>query len=691
MAELNEIQTRVNRLFGNIPTQVPTAALRASALVPPPVVPADAPAAFFSEFITEHLEEAITLAERFIEIADATPGADGLDAVVNEAATEKGRRPGGMVEHALMLFILHHPQGRTLRIPSLLTRSPGQVFPSSALRLGPAGPGPTYARSSQSSSTPPEHRLDWFREDPLANEHHQHWHVVYPRGGIPGTNPRRLKDRHGELFVYMHQQMLARYDAERLAIEDLGMVQPLANYHEPIPEGYDPGGLVTANGNGTFTEYAPRPAGIAMRDLAAAELGSAYSVHDHELRRDRIIDAIDSGFYRNGNQFVPAPEGHLGSDLLGKTNETTIDSVSRSYYGNHHGFGHVLIGLVIPNAQGVILNTATAIRDPAFWRWHRHIDDINFRHQERAAPHNFADIPAVSMRSNGTESQDIILCRLADVQAIGDAEKEGAEIGQHAFGNAGGNNNWNADFSSGTSTFIYQGAEHNLPAVDELTTEMKLGQFTLGNGHTVGFPYLSHDPYCYYIRLKNESNAAKSVTVRLFLVPTQSIDADTGQVDNPISDPHINNRRLWIEMDKFQHTLQADEEAVVFRQDSESSVIRRPVVDPGDVRDIEPSGDPEDGYCECGWPYHLLLPRGTAAGMYFRLFAIVTDGDIDRVPGPEHCGSMSFCGVRNEYPDTRPMGYPFDRPLGRGPWFQALVDRLPNASSRRVLVRCVNL
>lgn len=691
MAELNEVQTRVNRLFGNIPTQTSRVAPQVLALSPPPTAPADTPPAFFSEFITDHLEEAIALAERFMEIADATPGADGLDAVVNEATAEKTRRPSGMVEHALMLFILHHPQGRTLRIPSLLTRSPGQVFPSAALRLGPAGPGPVYARSLQSSSTPPEHRLDWFREDPLANEHHQHWHVVYPRVGIPGTNPRRLKDRHGELFIYMHQQMLARYDAERLAIEDLGQVQPLANYREAIPEGYDPGGLVIANQDGSFTEYAPRPAGTAMRDLSAAELGLDYSVHDHELYRDRFLDAIDSGVYRNGSELVPSPEGHLGSDLFGKTNETTIDSVSRFYYGNHHGFGHVLIGLAMPNTQGVILNTATAIRDPAFWRWHRHIDDLNFRRQERDAPHNFADIPPVSMRSTGTESQDIILCRLADIQAIGDAEKEGREIGQHAFGNSGGNENWNTDFTSGSSTFTYKDAEHTLATVAELTTEMKLGQFTLGNGHVVGFPYLSHEPYCYFIRLKNDSSATKRITVRLFLAPTQAIDADAGQVDDPLSDAHLNNRRLWIEMDKFQHILEANEEAVVFRQDSESSIIRRPVVDPSDVRDIEPSGNPEDGYCECGWPYHLLLPRGTAAGMYFRLFAFVTDGDIDQVPGPEHCGSMSFCGVRNEYPDTRPMGYPFDRPLGRGPWLQRLVDALPNAASRRVLVRCVNL
>ena len=429
------------------------------------------------------------------------------------------------------------------------------------------------------------------------------------------------------------------------------------------------------------------PCGISREKTSGAD----YPVHNHELRRDRTLDAIDSGFFRNGNQFVAVPAGHLGSDLLGKTNESTIASVSIPYYGNHHGFGHVLIGLIIPNAQGVILNTATAIRDPAFWRWHRHIDNLNFRHQERSAPHDYADRPPISMRSNGTESQDLILCRLADVQAIGNPESEGTAIGHHAFGNAGDNQNWNGDFTSGTSTFTYNGAEHQLPTVAELTTEMKLGQFTLSNGQSVGFPYLSHEPYCYFIRLKNDSNAAKSATVRLFLAPTQAIDVDSGQIDDPSSDPHINNRRFWIEMDKFQHDLPADEETVVFRQDSESSVIRRPVVDPSDIWDIEPSGNPADGYCECGWPYHLLLPRGTATGMYFRLFALVTDGDIDLVPGPEHCGSMSFCGVRNEYPDQRPMGYPFDRPFQRGETFQALVDRLPNASSRRVLIRCLNL
>jgi hypothetical protein len=194
--------------------------------------------------------------------------------------------------------------------------------------------------------------------------------------------------------------------------------------------------------------------------------------------------------------------------------------------------------------------------------------------------------------------------------------------------------------------------------------------------------------------LKNDSNEDKNVTVRLFLAPTTVVNANAGQIDDPSTDEYINNRRLWIEMDKFQYDLKVDEEAVLFRQDNESSVIRRPIVDPGEVRDIDPGDDPNDAYCECGWPYHLLLPRGTASGMYFRLFAIITDGALDVVPKPEQCGSMSFCGVREEYPDKRPMGYPFDRRFSvvpRSTNFQQIFAELPNASSRRVLIRCVNL
>lgn len=52
-----------------------------------------------------------------------------------------------------------------------------------------------------------EHRLAYFREDLGINLHHWHWHLVYPTD----TSQQIVqKDRRGELFYYMHQQVLAR-------------------------------------------------------------------------------------------------------------------------------------------------------------------------------------------------------------------------------------------------------------------------------------------------------------------------------------------------------------------------------------------------------------------------------------------------------------------------------------------------
>jgi hypothetical protein len=68
----------------------------------------------------------------------------------------------------------------------------------------------------------------------------------------------------------------------------------------------------------------------------------------------------------------------------------------------------------------------------------------------------------------------------------------------------------------------------------------------------------------------------------------------------------------------------------------------------------------------------MLVPKGTHNGMQFDLFVMLTNGDFDRVTKrprtsadaekPPCRDSASFCGVLDElYPDTKPMGFPFDR------------------------------
>lgn len=81
-----------------------------------------------------------------------------------------------------------------------------------------------------------EQRMAYWREDIGVNLHHWHWHLVYPAEG-PDNVVR--KDRRGELFYYMHQQTMARYNIERFC-NGLRKVKSLANLREPIPEAYYP-------------------------------------------------------------------------------------------------------------------------------------------------------------------------------------------------------------------------------------------------------------------------------------------------------------------------------------------------------------------------------------------------------------------------------------------------------------------
>jgi len=82
-------------------------------------------------------------------------------------------------------------------------------------------------------------------------------------------------------------------------------------------------------------------------------------------------------------------------------------------------------------------------------------------------------------------------------------------------------------------------------------------------------------------------------------------------------------------------------------------------------------------YCGCGWPDYLLLPKGKPGpcGMIYDVFAMITQESAlttipPVIPPPPPVNQQNrtcqeaylFCGsFGKKYPDTRPMGYPFDR------------------------------
>jgi hypothetical protein len=260
-------------------------------------------------------------------------------------------------------------------------------------------------------------------------------------------------------------------------------------------------------------------------------------------------------------------------------------------------------------------DTGTAIRDPFFWRWHRHIDDANFALQARTAPEDFSDGPPVSVRA-----VDVV---------------------------------FEADEATPT---------------DELRTMVGRAPFDPDDPAGGDVEFADHESHLWHVHVENPGEDERNVTVRIFLAPAEAAE----------------DRRAWIEMDKFEYAAPPGESTIA-RPGYHASVVRKPATHPP-VFVQGPAQTPHEQYCRCGWPYHLLVPRGTPAGMPFRLLVMLTDWELDRVSGDDECGSMSFCGARDRYPDSREMGYPFARPFGPA-GIEATLGALPNAHLRDLTIR----
>jgi tyrosinase len=648
MADNTDVQQRVNAFLTVLPGR---ADIRTFLFRVPP--------RRFSVFDAEQLQQSVELAARFMTIANSLNSQQDLHPVLDEAEQEATVADPELVRHALMIFLTHHPRGNELQIPSIEQRAPTEVLPSH----------PPVAPQTRVMEVPPsETLLGWFREDPKLNEHHEHWHVVYPYRGIPDpTDPTRFhtKDRQGELFLYMHQQMLARYDTERLAV-GLPSIVPLSDYRAKIDEGYDPGSHLEIQIGASH--FSPRPPGERLGDLGRPGTSRFFPLTKLEQARDRLMSLAAT---TDGTQINPE-----FPHLFGSTIEASVDSINPGVYGNLHNMGHVFLTHINDpqhydnDIPGVMNFPRTALRDPVFYRWHKHIDDIAFgRH---VPPHDFSDAPSVLVRKslNGSaalhQSPDIILCFKENIQSgTDDSDASWQSYGEIQFGGT----NWNTDFSSSQLT------------TSELHTMMCTRRFTFveNDQMTVDLEYLYPKEFFYFLRVENQLDHDQDVTVRIFLA------AQTFAED----------RRKWIEMDKFRHTLHPSERAVIFRRAEASSVIRKPAVKtlgPVEIPVVDPhthTGDAKspENYCDCGWPYNLLLPRGTREGMKFRLLVMLTDWTIDQVANDTTCGSMSYCGAKEKYPDSRAMGYPFDRPFPTDQTLEQTLSSHNNMAMRDITIK----
>lgn len=203
-----------------------------------------------------------------------------------------------LFNYALSVAILHRPDTKDLSIPILSELFPEKYVDSRIFRQAreEATVVPDGSRMPiiipkdyTASDLEPEHRLWYFREDMGVNLHHWHWHLVYP---FEAANRAIVdKDRRGELFYYMHQQIVARYNFERFSCQ-LARVTRFNNLREPISEGYFPklDSLVASRA------WPARSANTALSDLDREADQIKNDVSDLERWRDRFVEACHQGY-----------------------------------------------------------------------------------------------------------------------------------------------------------------------------------------------------------------------------------------------------------------------------------------------------------------------------------------------------------------------------------------------------------
>ncbi|XP_071956170.1 hemocyanin AA6 chain-like [Antedon mediterranea] len=603
---------------------------------------------FFSNFKKKHTDEAARVYNYLISC-------DKFEDFVKAASYFKGILNEGLYLYALSVALAHRKDEHSFDIPFLWQLHPHAYFSNSRIRAALARlqlVKPTVAESDIVSTfvtgthRDPEFKISWWREDVGLNWHHAHWHQVYPWAGIEINGKLTTKDREGELFYHMHQQMLARYDAERLAVGLLRVI-PFDNWNIPIQEGYD---SHLTNEYGTL-QYAPRPSGMVLSDNYT-DPTSPVTVHQQSYNWNRLLNAINTGkFQKKDNSYED-----VNIDNLGAAIESSVSSPNPDLYGSLHNYGHDLLSIITDpdgrykQAMGVMGATETAVRDPVFFRWHKYIDNLFVMHKNMLDPYSADDLgfkniklEEISVKVNDCD-QNVLTTRMEYV---------------------------NVD--------IYQSMYQGNP------------QQSL----QVSVYRVNHDEFEYNMKVKNANSKNVKAAFRVFMAPSFDEHSDRFGLNE--------QRRLFIEMDKFVEEIPGNATHEIKRSSKLSSVVKPPGLSIKDIlkevetkrKSTEKNVESEcvcrrERYCECGLPQNILLPRGTESGMRFDLFVMVTDWGSDNCTDNLDQGT-SYCGVKNQkYPDGRAMGFPFDRNIDVKfftKFLDTFVDRFDNMLSVPITIK----
>lgn len=471
-----------------------------------------------------------------------------------------------------------------------------------------------------------EQRLSYFTEDIGLNAYYYYFHIDYPfwMGG------NLYKDRRGEFYLFVHQQLLARYYLERLSNE-LGQIKEF-NWWKPIESGYYPQ-LQTPQG----FAFAPRENGHVVYHE-----NNYFDVDAISNYESRFMNAIDCGYVLlpNGTYMnITSPEA---IDVLGNLIQGNPDSVNPRYYrymetvyrtfGQSFGKDHSLHGSVYPS---VLDYPETQLFDPAYWQWCKRFNLFWKNFNENLEPYTNNEIGFDGVHIDSVETEKLITYM----------------------------DPFEADITNAVDFDV---------SVEENASELhRFGRISHHKGQDIVIKArqwrLNHVPF--NVKIRVTSTQAVPSVVRIFLGPKYDVAGHTSSLND--------NRHNFVQLDVFKYDMVAG-----------NNVISRPSRDfIATVQDRTTSFELykwvmsatkgerpftlENTEAHSGFPNRLTLPKGKKGGQTYKLFVHIVPYHapaIEQGTGFDNVVSVGI-GSGARWVDALPFGYPLNRPIDELVWY----------------------
>lgn len=592
----------------------------------------------FSPYNPKHREQVIGLFHTLYYAND-------WDAFYKTALWARFHVNDGLFVYALSVALVHRSDMQGLELPAIYEIHPHLFFNSDVIQHAQLlkqqgfhdlkkveGVYNVVVQSNYTGSVVhvnDEQRLAYFTEDIGLNAYYYYFHIDYPFW-LGGEDVHLNKDRRGEFYLFVHQQLLARYYLERLS-NSLGHIKEF-NWWTPVETGYYPR-LQTPQGY----PFSPRENNhVIYRE------NNYFNVDEISIYESRLLNAIHWGYVLlpNGKTVnITSPEG---IEVLGNLIHGNPDSVNPRYYrclqSVYHTFGqsfgkdHVQHDSVYPS---VLEHPETQLRDPAYWQWLKRINWLYTSYNDNLPPYTVDEIGFPGVRVESLEVDKLIT------------------------------------FFDRFDADITNAVDIEVPVEENASELHRFGRISQHNGHDLVIKArqwrLNYVPFKLSVRVTSDK-AVPSV-VRVFLGPK----FDDGHHVFDLNE----NRQNYVQLDVFKYDLVAGSNLI--ERDSTDFIAN--VHDRTTYFELykwvmsatkgERAFTLENSEAHSGFPNRLLLPKGKKGGQLFKLFVHVTPylpPTLERGTGFDNVVSVGI-GSGARWVDARPFGFPLNRPIDELAWY----------------------